>query len=150
MNSKPVRFRRPREAWTHERLVRERAIAIACAIEPSSASSYSSAVNSYFAFCSSHSLPVEPTPDTLSFFTVYMAHHIKPKSVSSYLSGICNQLEPFFPDVRSHRRHWLVTKTLIGLLEPRGANRRVARASLFLLIAFGASSLRDRSILFIV
>ena len=43
-----------------------------------------------------------------------MAHHIKPKSVSSYLSGICNQLEPFFPDVRSHRRHWLVTKTLIG------------------------------------
>ena len=114
MNYRSVRSRRPREAWTHERLVRERAIAIACAIEPSSASSYSSAVNSYFTFCSSHSLPVEPTPDTLSFFAVYMAHHIKPKSVSSYLSRICNQLEPFFPDVRSHRRHWLITKTLIG------------------------------------
>ena len=114
MNSKPNRSRHPREAWTHERLVRERAVAIACAIEPSSASSYSSAVNSYFDFCSSHSLPVEPTPDTLSFFAVYMAHHIKPKSVSSYLSGICNHLQPFFPDVRSHRRHWLVTKTLTG------------------------------------
>jgi hypothetical protein len=108
------RPRHPREAWTRERLIRERAIAIACAVEPSSASSYSSAVNSYFDFCSSHSLPVEPTPDTLSFFAVYMAHHIKPKSVSSYLSGICNHLEPFFPDVRSHRRHWLVTKTLTG------------------------------------
>ena len=126
MNTKPARSRPPREAWTHERLVRERAIAIACAIEPSSASSYSSAVKSYFSFCSSHSLPVEPTPDTLSFFAVYMAHHIKPKSVSSYLSGICNQLEPFFPDVRSHRRHWLVTKTLIGCRKmlPSSATRK--------------------------
>jgi hypothetical protein len=114
MTNRTKRPRHPREAWTHERLIRERAIAIACAVEPSSASSYSSAVNSYFNFCSSHSLPVKPTPDTLSFFAVYMAHHIKPKSVSSYLSGICNHLEPFFPDVRSHRRHWLVTKTLTG------------------------------------
>jgi hypothetical protein len=43
-----------------------------------------------------------------------MAHHIKPDSVSSYLSGLCNQLEPFFPEVRIHRRHWLVLKTLAG------------------------------------
>jgi hypothetical protein len=114
MTRKPSRPRPPRETWSYERLLRERAIAIASAVEPASALSYSSAVTSYFNFCSSHSLPVEPTPDTLSLFTVYMAHHIKPKSVSSYLSGICNQLEPFFPDVRSHRRHWLVTKTLAG------------------------------------
>jgi hypothetical protein len=104
----------PREAWTHEHLYHERDIAIACAVKPSSASSYSSAIRSYFDFCTTHFLPVEPTPDTLSLFTVYMAHYIKPKSVLSYLSGICNQLEPFFPDVRSHRRHWLVTKTLAG------------------------------------
>ncbi|KAF8811690.1 hypothetical protein BYT27DRAFT_7088944, partial [Phlegmacium glaucopus] len=97
-----------------ERLLRECAIAIACAFEPSSISSYSSAVLSYFDFCSSHSFPVDPTPDTLSFYAVYMSHHIKPQSVASYLSGICNQLEPFFPDVRTHRRHWLVSKTLEG------------------------------------
>ena len=103
-----------RETWTYERLRRERALAIACAVEPSSSSSYSSAVKSYIDFCKSHSFPVEPTPDTLSFYVVYMAHHIKPKSVMSYLSGICNQLEPFYPDVRSHRQHWLVTKTLTG------------------------------------
>lgn len=107
--------RRPhREAWTRERLLRERAVAVACAIEPSSVSSYSSAVTSYFDFCSLHNLPVEPTPDTLSFYAVYMAHYIKPRSVASYLSGICSQLEPFFPDIRYHRRHWLVTKTLEG------------------------------------
>jgi len=43
-----------------------------------------------------------------------MSHHIKPKSVSSYLSGVCNQLEPFFPNVRANRRHWLVSKSLEG------------------------------------
>ncbi|KAF8806858.1 hypothetical protein BYT27DRAFT_7223991 [Phlegmacium glaucopus] len=103
-----------RETWTCECLLRERAIAIACAVEPSSISSYSSAVSSYFDFCSTHSFPIEPTPNTLSFYAVYMLHHIKPRSVASYLSGVCNQLEPFFPDVRMHRRHWLVSKTLEG------------------------------------
>src|ERR1700679_199095 len=55
-----------------------------------------------------------------------MAHYIKPDSVSSYLSGICNQLEPFFPDVRSHRHHWLVTKTLAGCRKmfPSTASRK--------------------------
>lgn len=43
-----------------------------------------------------------------------MSHHIKPSSVDSYLSGICNQLEPFYPDVRDARRHRLVTQTLRG------------------------------------
>src|ERR1700733_14670633 len=111
----PSLSRQPyQEAWTREHLFQERAIAIVCAIEPGSVSSYSSALNSYIAFCSSHNFPVEPTPDTLSFYAVYMCHHIKPKSVDSYLSGICNQLEPFFPDVRSHRCHRLVAKTIQG------------------------------------
>jgi hypothetical protein len=115
MIRKPVKSKRPvRTTWPRERLLRERAIAIACAVEPSSATSYSSAVKSYFNFCTAHSFPIEPTPDTLSFFAVYTAHYIKPDSVSSYLSGICNQLEPFFPDVRTHRHHWMVTKSLAG------------------------------------
>ena len=135
MTRRPTKSRQStRTTWTRERLARERAIAIACAIEPSSASAYSSAVKSYFNFCSLHSFPVDPTPDTLSFFTVYTAHYIKPDSVSSYLSGICNQLEPFFPDVRSHRHHWLVTKTLAGCRKmfPSAASRKrpVTRAEL--------------------
>jgi hypothetical protein len=65
MTKKSSRPRCPyREAWTHECLVREHAIAIACAVEPGSSTSYSSAVKSYFDFCTLHSLSVELTPDT--------------------------------------------------------------------------------------
>ena len=85
--------------WPCEQLLHKCAIAIACAVEPGSAASYSSTVKSYFDFCSAHSFPVDPTPDTLSFYSVYSAHYIKPDSVSSYLSGICNQLEPLFSEV---------------------------------------------------
>ena len=43
---------------------------------------------------------------------VHMVHHIKPSSVSSYLSGICNELELFYPNVHKNHCHHLVTKTL--------------------------------------
>ncbi|CDO68567.1 hypothetical protein BN946_scf184998.g64 [Trametes cinnabarina] len=43
-----------------------------------------------------------------------MCHHIKPDSVDSYLSGICNQLEHLFPHVRNNRRSSLVSRTLRG------------------------------------
>ena len=104
----------PRPAWTRERLERERAIAIGSSIDASSLASYSSALNSYITFCSLHHFPVEPTLDTLSFYTVYMCHYLRPKSVDSYLSGICNQLEPYFPNIRSLRYHHLVARTLKG------------------------------------
>jgi hypothetical protein len=100
--------------WPHEHLLHKHAIAIACAVDPSSASSYSSGVNSH---CSVHLFPVNPTPDTLSFYAVYTAHYIKTDSVSTYLSGICNQLEFFFPEVHASRHHWLVKKTLAGCKE---------------------------------
>jgi len=80
-------------AWSLEKLRHERAIAIGCTIEPRTAAAYSSALHSYLTFCSLHNLPCEPTPDSLSFFVVYMSYHIKPKSVENYLTGICNQLE---------------------------------------------------------
>jgi len=43
-----------------------------------------------------------------------MSHHIKPSSVDSYLSGICSQLEPFYPSVRDERASKLVSQTLKG------------------------------------
>lgn len=103
-----------RVAWTHDRLVRERAIALGQAIDPSTHLAYSSHVHSYLAFCKLHNLPIEPTADTLSFFVVYMSHHIKPTSVDSYLSGICNQLEHLYPDIRVVRKSHLVSRTLAG------------------------------------
>jgi hypothetical protein len=68
-----------------------------------------------------HNFSLEPTPDTLSFYTTYMSHHIKPDSVDSYLSGICNQLEDHFPDVRKSRNSRLVSKTLAGCKRMRGS-----------------------------
>ncbi|KAF8233343.1 hypothetical protein L208DRAFT_1556783 [Tricholoma matsutake] len=55
-----------------------------------------------------------------------MCHYIKPKSVDSYLSGVCNQLEPFFPDVRANRQHRLVVRTIQGCkkLRPSPPSRK--------------------------
>ena len=101
-----------RATWSHERLEHARALALGSAIDASSAVAYSSALNSYISFCRSHNFPIDPTPDTLSFYTVYMAHHIKLSSVDSYLSGIFNELKSFHPDVQKNHWHQLVTKTL--------------------------------------
>ena len=106
----------PRAAWPRDRLLRERAIALGLAIDTSTLNSYSSALNSYLTFVRLHNLPVEPTPDTLSFFVVFMSHHIEPRSVSSYLSGICQQLEPYFEHVRASRHTPLVARTMTGCL----------------------------------
>jgi len=72
------------------------------------------ALNSYLTFCKIHNFPIEPTQQTLSFFVVYMSAHIKPDSVNSYLSGICNQLEVYFPDVHKNQNSILVSHTLAG------------------------------------
>lgn len=109
-----------RTPWTMDRLVHERSIALGLAIDKSTASTYSSALNSYLTFCKMHSFPIEPTPETLSFFTVYMCHHIKPPYVDSYLSGICNQLEDYFPNIRKNRNSPLVSRTLTGCKRLRG------------------------------
>ena len=117
-----------RVAWSREKLLRERAIALGHAIEKSTAITYSSHLKSYLNICKLHEFPIDPTPDTLSFFVVYMCHHIQPTSVDSYLSGICQSLEPYFPDVRKTRAHCLVTRSLAGCkkLYASGVSRKKA------------------------
>ena len=114
-----------------DRLLRERAIALGQAIDTSTLNSYSSALNSYLSFVRIHDLPVEPTPDTLSFFAVFMSHHIDPQSVSNYLSGICQQLEPYFCNVRLARRSPLVERTMKGCLRLQGTATKRKRALTF-------------------
>lgn len=127
-----TRSRQPaREAWSREQLIRERSIALGEAIDKSTLKSYSSALNSYLTFVRIHNLPVEPSSDTLSFYTVYMCHHISPDSVSSYLSGICQQLEPYFPNVRPTRHSPLVERTLKGCRRLRGVATKRKRALTF-------------------
>jgi hypothetical protein len=104
--------------WTLERLNLERSILLRLAIDESTALSYSSALNSYITFCKLHHLPIEPTANMLSYYVTYQSSFISPSSVNSYLSGICNQLEPWFPSVHANRTSQLVARTL------KGARRR--------------------------
>ena len=115
------RARQPvRDVWTRERLVHERAIALGNVVDRSTLSNYSLALNSYLNFVKLHDFLVEPTPETLSFFTVYMSHHINPRSVNTYLSGISQQLETLFPAVKEARNSTLVHRTLQGCMRMRG------------------------------
>ena len=109
-----------REAWTMERLINERSISLGYSLDTSSFGAYTSALNSYLTFCNLHHLPVDPTPDTLSFFVVFLSSHIKPDLVNSYLSGICRQLEPFYPEVCQNRKTMLVSRTMAGCMRRFG------------------------------
>ena len=109
-----------RDPWTRERLLHERAVAMGNAIDSTSRYTYGSALNSYLTFVRIHNMPIDPTEETLSFFVVFTSHFINPRSVASYLSGICNQLEPWFPNVRTARRSMMVTRTMEGCLRLKG------------------------------
>ena len=116
MITSPIHARQPlRQPWTCEQLLQEQAITPGQAIDTSTWKNYGSALNSYLNFIKLHQFPLEPTPDTLSLFiTIYMCHHIKPASVTTYLSRICQQLEPYFPQVHSAHNSALVHCTLQG------------------------------------
>ena len=110
------RSRQPaHESWTHNQLLHECAIALGHAIDHSTAQTYNSHLQSYLTFCKIHHFEIESTADMLSFYVIFMCHHIDPRSVSTYLSGICNTLEPHFPAVCATCNGTLVTKTLTGL-----------------------------------
>ena len=129
MTSMTRKTRQPaRTAWSRERLIHERAIALGNVIDRSTLSNYTSALNSYLNFVKLHDLPVEPTPDTLSFYTVYMCHHVNPRSVNTYLSGISQQLETHFPAVKEARNSPIVRRTLQGCMRMRGSATTRKRA----------------------
>lgn len=99
-----------------ERLIHERSIALGHTIDTSTKLSYQSATNSFLTFCALHHLPTEPSANTLSLYIVWLSSYIEPRSVTSYLSGICHDFEPFFPDIRNVRKSSLVVRTLKGCL----------------------------------
>ena len=103
-----------------DRLLYECSILLGMAIDNSTTITYTSATNSYLTFCRLHNMPIDPTPETLSYYITFQSSHINPKSVESYLSGICNNLEPFFPEIRANRASALVKRTLKGALRRHG------------------------------
>lgn len=105
-----------REPWDKFRLIQERLSTISMALEPGTQAAYISHMRSYLQFCNLHNFPPAPTDDTLSFYVVWAAHHgISPRSLTSYLSGICSFLRPYYPAAHEARTSFLVTRTLQGL-----------------------------------
>ncbi len=96
------------QLWSLEHLVYERSIALSFAIDTGTATP--THLPSTRILCSANCITSlsNPTEDTLSFFIIYMSYHIKLKSIDSYLSGICNQLEHYFPDVCAVHKSLLV------------------------------------------
>ncbi|CUA67182.1 Dynein alpha chain, flagellar outer arm [Rhizoctonia solani] len=121
----------PRSAWSLDRLRHERAIALGFALETRTQHVYNSSTASWLSFCKLHGFSSEPTADTLSFYAVWMCgaeRPVKPSTVVGYLSGICNNLEPFYPSVQSIRNERLVSKTLAGLKRRFGTAPKQKRA----------------------
>ena len=122
MNHSQLHARQPlRDVWSHDKLTHMRAYALAHTLATSTSSSYSSTLHSYLLFCQNHDFHIEPTEETLSLYTVYMSYHVKPSSISSYLSGIQNQLEVYFPNIHKVHASPLVSKTLRGCKCLRGS-----------------------------
>ncbi|KAG2046445.1 hypothetical protein BDR06DRAFT_985580 [Suillus hirtellus] len=42
-------------------------------------------------------LPIDSMIETLSFYVMWLSHHIEPQSMDTYLSGIANRLEDTYP-----------------------------------------------------
>ena len=89
-------------------------------LTPSSCLSYSSALQSYKDFCTLHNLDFPPTANTLSLFITFCSHVICPSFISSYLSAVVSQIEPYYPDVCQARQSPLVWHTLVGVLRVHG------------------------------
>ncbi len=124
INVTPGSIQKVREPWTLEKLYHERCLTLGSTIDMSTLGPYNSALNSYITFCKIHNFPVQPTIDSMSYYIIFMCAHIKPDSVSTYLSGICNRLENFFPDVREIRNSPIVSRTLKGCKRLKGSEVR--------------------------
>lgn len=149
-----ARSRQPvRPAWTHRTLLSKRAMLLGNAIAPSSRLSYNSAMQSYSSFCAKHNFPIHPTADTLSFYITYMADYIEPRSITSYLSGIVSNLEPYYPNVRAARQSLIVKKTLAGALRTRShpikRKRALSDDDILKVVSFYTSSTDHDNLLFV-
>ncbi|EIW76748.1 hypothetical protein CONPUDRAFT_63444, partial [Coniophora puteana RWD-64-598 SS2] len=90
----------------------EVAVTLGYTVDPSTMLAYMSALNLYLNFCCLHHLPFQSTTDTFAKYIVFMQTYIHPKSITSYLSGICNQLEHLYPEVCVIQMHPFIVRPL--------------------------------------
>ena len=87
------------------------------AIEQSTIKGYKTGARDYLKFCMAHSLPIDPTPQTLSRYIAYTSRFIA--SGPKYLSGVRHYLNTMYPDFDSNRSHPLVTSVIRGSKKAR-------------------------------
>ena len=86
-------------------------------IERSTSKNYATGARDYINFCILHSLPLDPTPTTLSRYIAYSSQFIA--SGSKYLTGVRHFLKDLYPDFDANRSHPLVKSTIRGAKKVR-------------------------------
>jgi hypothetical protein len=81
-------------------------------IERSTAKGYATGARDYINFCLTHSLSLNPTPQTLSRYIAYTSQFIS--SGPKYLTGARHFLADLYPDFEHNRAHPLVQATIAG------------------------------------
>jgi hypothetical protein len=84
----------------------------ASSIEKSTVKGYTTGARDYVKFCMAHSLPIDPTPQTLSRYISYTSRFIA--SGPKYLTGVRHFLSAMYPDFDANRSHPLVTSVIQG------------------------------------
>jgi hypothetical protein len=86
-------------------------------IERSTSKNYATGARDYINFCIMHSLPLDPTPTTLSRYIAYSSQFIA--SAPKYLTGVRHFLRDIYPEFDTNRSHALVTSTIRGAKKVR-------------------------------
>jgi len=81
-------------------------------IEKSTVKGYTTGARDYLHFCMVHSLPIDPTPQTLSCYIAYTSRFIA--SGPKYLTGVRHFLSTTYPNFDTNRSHPLVTSVIRG------------------------------------
>jgi hypothetical protein len=81
-------------------------------IEKSTAKGYATGARDYISFCIKHSLPLDPTPQTLSQYITYTSQFIS--SDPKYLSGTRHFLCELYPSFNTNQSHPLVQAIITG------------------------------------
>ncbi|KAG5221505.1 RNase domain-containing protein [Salix suchowensis] len=108
------------EAHSLERLGSASHIAPNSAVEKSTKKGYITGARDYISFCISHSLPLDPTPQTLARYIAFSSLYIS--SSSKYLSGARYFLIHIFPEFDQNRSHPFVRAAIRGSMKIRGSN----------------------------
>ena len=82
------------------------------AIEKSTVKCYTTGARDYLNFCMIHSLPIDPTPQTLSRYIAFTSRFIA--SGPKYLTGVRHYLHALYPDFDSNRSNPLVKSVIRG------------------------------------